>query len=421
MNKLGLGGLLTLHNVITSTEVLEPADTLKRFVDALSFLNVNTKRMWKEIETKRAEFFRQHPWENHFFMPFSYWLRVFDHVRAFDSTFKKQICTENDLSSVGNRKYFGSMYQYMFTFVALVTWRVTKNVYEYEPSFADQLLKTNITSALSLSSQLFFKLPFHCVYIKTPALPISMFGLDELSVSTLFMGAATNSSLYGSKNLRGLFVMLDKHVVANKSVNDIELAYNPLLDQAAASLVICADTGSFTTFSDTLKYPKFEILRIPLGDWTLEQALAEPAGAAKKLMPLLGFVLYLCAANASIRRADTGASELAAAPKRFWSKHDVAKKPTVWNVGSRQGAVVKLVQDLVTTTREQQIEEALTTGSPRTTLRPHWRRAHWQSYWVGPRTTKTLELRWLEPILVNKTNPVFDQQLPVVNHQVSLL
>lgn len=33
------------------------------------------------------------------------------------------------------------------------------------------------------------------------------------------------------------------------------------------------------------------------------------------------------------------------------------------------------------------------------TVRPHVRRAHWHHYWVGKGRT-TLEVRWIEPVLV---------------------
>ncbi|MGW5380743.1 hypothetical protein ACWESM_35395 [Nocardia sp. NPDC003999] len=42
------------------------------------------------------------------------------------------------------------------------------------------------------------------------------------------------------------------------------------------------------------------------------------------------------------------------------------------------------------------------TGSSSGSVRPHLRRAHWHTYWTGPRTAPTPEVRWLHPILVNK-------------------
>lgn len=35
-------------------------------------------------------------------------------------------------------------------------------------------------------------------------------------------------------------------------------------------------------------------------------------------------------------------------------------------------------------------------------VRAHLRRAHWHTYWTGPRTAPTPEVRWLHPTLVNK-------------------
>lgn len=37
-------------------------------------------------------------------------------------------------------------------------------------------------------------------------------------------------------------------------------------------------------------------------------------------------------------------------------------------------------------------------------VRAHLRRAHWHTYWIGPRESPTPEVRWLHPILVRKND-----------------
>ncbi|WP_194838552.1 hypothetical protein [Nocardia sp. XZ_19_369] len=44
-------------------------------------------------------------------------------------------------------------------------------------------------------------------------------------------------------------------------------------------------------------------------------------------------------------------------------------------------------------------EHGGTTGAR---VRSHLRRAHWHTYWTGPRSAQTPEVRWLHPILVNR-------------------
>ncbi|WP_181065223.1 hypothetical protein [Nocardia nova] len=37
-------------------------------------------------------------------------------------------------------------------------------------------------------------------------------------------------------------------------------------------------------------------------------------------------------------------------------------------------------------------------------VRPHIRRAHWHTYWTGPRDNPTADVRWLHPILVRSAD-----------------
>lgn len=430
MSKNPWRGRIDMNSDVFEIEHLSPLDTIASFSESLEAMGVDSKGVWKRIEECRVTLYQQKPWASHFFMPFAQWLKlIMPSLGAFDAK---------------NRKNVGMAYQFVFTQMVLATWRTTKNIYEFEENFVTQLLNTNVNSALSLASTLFLRLPFHCVYLKTPPFPISQFGLDVLSLQNLVMDNLPEVSskeeasiMFGphtilcreNMQMRGMYVMLDQHTITQPALVEAEQVYNPLLRQTDTSLVICADTGNFMRIHGA-KYPTFEILRIPLGDWTLEQALSscgvltnEVVGKtsakemASKLMPLLGFVLYLCAANANIRSKTTHQPYKAAPKRLFWGKHDIPHSPRVWEVGERQGAPVRLLQEPAITVASDPAapsDPAVGGGTPK---RPHWRRAHWQSYWVGKGRTE-LQLKWLEPILVK--GDLLTSSLPAVTHAVQV-
>ena len=72
-------------------------------------------------------------------------------------------------------------------------------------------------------------------------------------------------------------------------------------------------------------------------------------------------------------------------------------RPNKWEVGYRLGAALRQALS------EHHPEECASTGT-HGSPRPHVRRAHWHTFWVGHRDlpeSRRAILRWLHPILVN--------------------
>lgn len=76
--------------------------------------------------------------------------------------------------------------------------------------------------------------------------------------------------------------------------------------------------------------------------------------------------------------------------KRQWL---ASKDVHEWYVGLRLGAALKDARD--------RLERVELSSEGRNLVRPHVRRAHWNSFWVGMRGEQTISLRWLPPIPVN--------------------
>lgn len=83
-----------------------------------------------------------------------------------------------------------------------------------------------------------------------------------------------------------------------------------------------------------------------------------------------------------------------------------SKEVKTWEVGLRIGAAFVLAKKSSSGSGGD--------GSS-SSVRPHIRRAHWHSFWVGQRGEQTISLRWLPPILVNVEDI---ENLPAVIHPV---
>jgi hypothetical protein len=127
-----------------------------------------------------------------------------------------------------------------------------------------------------------------------------------------------------------------------------------------------------------------------------------PDGEVEKLStnvsPLVSLVLYLCSQAAEIKEAGAG-RRVPSQPQPQKTKKGMRlfppNQPSRWEVGYRLGAALR--QALL---EYEPGEPTGTHASPR----PHIRRAHWHSFWVGKKdqpNARSVTLKWLPPIPVN--------------------
>jgi len=107
---------------------------------------------------------------------------------------------------------------------------------------------------------------------------------------------------------------------------------------------------------------------------------------------LLSVLLYLCSEEPEISRQPP--KPQATPTKKTGLRWFPPPKPTVVEVGYKIGAKLRLARHPDTLS---QSEIALRSSRE---VMPHWRRAHYHLYWVGPRGNQTPKVRWLAPIPV---------------------
>lgn len=275
--------------------------------------------------------------------------------------------------------------------VPLATWRVTQGIYRIDPDVAEAVWNTPIEGQLPV--ELLFHLPEWCVYIETPG-----------------------RSLSTGKRLEGFFAHL------NTGSGDADSELHLLLDDPAGVLHSIAVPLSVSTLEEACRIASIDRanyeqkicwssgIATKLADEQL--VAADPPAAAASLSPLISMLLYLCSQSADYR--DSAAIRNAPGrpipvQTRKGPRLFPPDGPTIWETGYRMGAPLRCA-----------MRQALgQTGANRSSPVPHIRRAHWHSFWLGPRANvreRRLALRWLPPIPVALSAP--EELVPAIR-QVS--
>lgn len=321
---------------------------------------------WKAVTDVRSATVL--PWPDWCFMPLDYW--------------KDIAVVAGEIGSKSHREKLKAFLISLPALAAVGTWRYSKGVYRYDRDLYEAIIATPLNG--DLPAELFYRLPEFCVYIETPGMTFSN----------------------GVSAIRGMFVHLDHS--ATDGVVDLRF----LLDAEASE------------GEEQLPVP----MAIQLGPWTIEEGLSrmlidadntgvryevrgqngEPlssANAVEKqalvrhiatfMRPLLSLVLYLCAEE---RDVTSGGAEEAPLRPTLTRTSKGAKlfpvdKVKTWDVGYRIGPRLRAAR-----------EKSEESGGVREahTKRPHIRKAHWHTFWRGPRSEQRIPfVKWLPPIPIN--------------------
>ena len=242
---------------------------------------------------------------------------------------------------------------------AIGAWRVTQGIYRFDPALYDRVIDTPVAG--DVPHDVLYRMPEWCVYIETPGMQCD------------------------SGTLHGFFAHLEHD--ANTGRPELRL----LLDTEDVLLPIPLHLGAWSLAESIAR----------MTDAASVHAVGAGMGAipatARGVIrgwaePLVSLLLYLCAENAEI--GDGSRAPANPAPKRTKSGWRLfpPDRPTTWDVGVRIGAALRRAY------HAQQIHLGGTHASPR----PHIRRAHWATYWIGKKSSpQTSVLKWLPPIAVN--------------------
>lgn len=268
---------------------------------------------------------------------------------------------------------------------ALYSWRLGQQIIRFDHSLYQSIIETPISG--NLPSDLFYRLPVWCPYIETPGMK---WGEQVLAGFWFFL----------NRDLRDWDEIIFVLDCSKNPENALEESQAPRMatilspiEEASTGLItrgypiIGGTVEESINRSSQIGEADNNVTGISIDRSNYSQILKEET---KRISPLISLVLYLCCND-----ADFG-SESPKNPPIVKTKSGrriiPVSQPHVYDVGIRIGAALRS-----TLKSFFKSEASGTHASPL----PHLRKAHFHSYWTGPKKQQKLKLKWLSPILVN--------------------
>lgn len=342
----------------------EPKGRNNRQRQQVNWISRRYPRAWTQADTLRWE---QHDqWPDWCYLPLDRWYEI-----ARDQWPGHRATPEGIVD-------FGRL-------AALGTWRVTQGIYRFDPDLYAALIDTPLTG--DLPDELLYRLPSWGVYVETPGLTF-----DERPLLGVY-AHLDHAAHDGHSELR---LMLDSETDLRLLPVPIRLGHGSLLNAIQAMTAIARE--------------KME-QHFPNQQECLIGKAEQDTQDARDLTPILSLLLYLCAEDADYERPP----RLKTARPRALGKQRIAVIPEnvgYWDVGARIGAALRTARDAALSDRDERPQ-----SGDRNKPRPHWRRAHWHTFWSGPKDgERTARVHWLPPIAVNVD--AHTPPLPTVIHPV---
>lgn len=263
------------------------------------------------------------------------------------------------------------------TLGALGAWRMTQGIYRFDGDLFAALWSTPLTK---IPTEILYKLPEWCVYIEAP----SGYKIDQYALLGWFTHLEWDAAT-GRPELRFVF--------------DLGGVLSPfMLHLTAATLSECVELALAESRRQAALRRGEGQPGLPPPAKTAEEL---KKGLVADLAPVVSVILYLCTVAADISdprgKRERPGNPTPRKTKRGLRTFPLDGGPTTWLTGYRIGATLRLAgirsDDA---SRERGAGEA-----GRASPRPHIRRAHWSTYWTGPRDRPQKPvLKWLPPVAV---------------------
>jgi hypothetical protein len=254
---------------------------------------------------------------------------------------------------------------------ALAAWRATQGIYRFDEDLFRAVWTTSLDS--QIPAEILLRMPEWSVYI------------------------VTHGCTVGNENLFGFFAHLDFLPLGNHPELRI------VLDLGGTHLCSLLPIDLTTvSIEDALETTRQRMLRELAGfvdTPKLSQFAAVNLREYSEMMgSLVNLLLYISSINSEIcGRAGIQPGRPQTKLTRHGPRLFSPSEPNEWRVGYRLGAALRAAS---------KIEHHPLPGSHGRRFEPcpHIRRAHWHSYWIGPRKAPESQqvcLKWLPPIPVN--------------------
>lgn len=314
-------------------------------LELVKLIDANYPGIWDKLEEIHKKNVDGELWDKKCYIPMPL---VYDELCKMDSN--KQRCLLYASATVG-----------------IAAWRIHKQIFEFDKDLEQMLLEQK-DEDLILPVEVINNLPFRCIYIKTKAL------LDSEGFFVYF------DDYNGQVELRFLIVKPDENLGI--------VGMTP-------SLINMTPGKTINELIDSLIQEEFKLSKLGLGDISDQSEEVH-----ESISVMLQFVLYLCSQNKEVIE-DPVQKKVTKQPKDFKFIKDKYREVQKWNCGTNTGNAIREYRRNPTRYEYEKDPERIGTGTPK---RPHSRRGHWHSFWVGKKGTserKTV-LKWVAPTFVHK-------------------
>jgi hypothetical protein len=328
---------------------------VRRLGQHVSAVNRKYPKAWQQVDELRAQRGKQLPdWPPWCFMPLSGAYAIVTGGRDDVEV------TATDVGVVG----------------ALAAWRVTKGIYDFDPTVFENLWQTPVTG--DIPAEVLVRLPEWCCYVPFPEVRSV---LSDIPDCHGFFVHLEHDAGDGRRELRFLLDVDPLRLIAQPIhlVGTMEESVNAALDETIRQFERHGTKDDSTTIHAAVAYLR------------RHQAAA--------LAPLVSLTLYLCSTTAEILGRD-GQNKPLNRPLLRHTKRGTRMFPpdkaTMWEVAYRLGKTLRAATPGI---------PGPDRGGSHASPRPHIRRAHWHAFWTGPKaavgvarqTERKLELKWLPP------------------------
>lgn len=376
----------------------EIANAVARCADHLRVAAQRYPKAWRQIDTFRARREEFGDWPPWCFCPLSGAYAIvcdqheladltqFRHADAYSTDDEEAASVPTcDVGRIGG----------------LGAWRVSQGVHWIDETIRQAVLETPAGGEVPVDVLL--SLPEWCLYIPLPGHTIDRVGLQ---IARGEPGAPVVTSEVRTKDcpVSGFFAWLES------DTNDRRTELRILIDWAERQPFISLESEIIHLHRGLTLDQCYERMLTEMERQAALQGVASTdyqaaskllrSNARERLSPLLSILLYLCSKTAEYRAGgETKPSKPKYAEpsktKSGWRLF-APERAKVWYVGERLGDAIRQAYEV-----EDQAE-AIPGHHARP--RPHVRRAHWHTYWLGSKDIasplRRPELRWLPPIPV---------------------
>ena len=315
-------------------------------------------------------------------------------------------------------KYTGDKAEYRYKLFktnqlrsAVVPWHAGgKGIYRFDPAFFEEVLNTDIET---IAAESVLRLPEWSCYVPFPRTLM----VNDVPAFGVFV--------YADKDFRDTIPELRLTFIMGWDQNEDLKEHQgecPFLD-LALYIHLQSDEESNIYSSINLVSGDEEQNRAAQG--LLKAAMLmfhfddedQSRQALRHLLQIgASIAMVLCANNIDIKPLN---AEAASQVKRTGTHTNTPddrlspESPRKWEVGERLGSAIRAWK---TETVAQSSEDPLGSVKTSTQKRPHLRRAHFHSFWIGPRKSDKREkiLHWIPPTFINDSG----EDMPIIIHPV---